>query len=93
MYSRVRKTEDKEYYAFIVSAHNLRSHEIVRKYFDRFPLYSFKNLAYKDWCTVLDLHKGNLSIENLEKIKTIKNQFNTKRKVFDFSLLDCLTLK
>lgn len=83
--------EDKVFYAFIAIAHNSRSHEIVRKYFDRFPLYSSKYLAYKDWCSVQDLHKGTLSKENLDKIKTIKAQFNSKRKVFDFSHLDCLT--
>ena len=30
------RVEDKVYYAFMVMAHNYRSHEIVRKYFDRF---------------------------------------------------------
>jgi len=48
LYTRTRKTDDKVYYAFMVVAHNSRSHEIVRKYFDRFPLYSSKYLAYKD---------------------------------------------
>lgn len=90
LYTRTRKTEDKVYYAFVAVAHNSRSHEIVRKYFDRFPLYSSKYLAYKDWCLVQDLHRGNLSKEKLDKIKIIKNQFNTKKKVFDFSHLDCL---
>ena len=91
LYTRTRHVEDKVFYAFIAIAHNSRSHEIVRKYFDRFPLYSYKYLAYKDWCSVQDLHKGTLSKENLDKIKTIKAQFNSKRKVFDFSHLDCLT--
>ena len=48
LYTRTRKTEDKVYYAFVAVAHNSRSHEIVRNYFDRFPLYSSKYLAYKD---------------------------------------------
>lgn len=38
-------------------AHNSRSHEIVRKYFDNYPLYSSKYLSYKDWCKVQD--QGN----------------------------------
>lgn len=89
LYTRVRKTEDKVFYDFVVVAHNSRSHEIVRKYFDRFYLYSSKYIAYKDWCLVQDLHRGgNLSKEKLDKIKTIKNSFNSKRKVFDFSHLD-----
>jgi hypothetical protein len=48
LYTRTRKREDKLFYAFLVVAHNYRSHEIVRKYFYRFPLYSSKYLAYKD---------------------------------------------
>ena len=32
-----------------------------------------------------------LSKEDLDKIKAIKAQFNSKRKVFDFSHLDSLT--
>jgi len=88
--SRTRKTEDKVYYSFIAIAHNSRSHEIVRNYFDHFPLYSSKYLAYKDWCLVQDLHRGNLTKEKLDKIKIIKNNFNSKRKVFNFSHLDSL---
>jgi len=93
LYTRTRKREDKVYYAFLVVAHNSRSHEIVRKYFDCFPLYSSKYLAYKDWTLVQDLHRGSLSKEKLDKIKTIKSNFNRKRKVFDFSHLDSLHLK
>ena len=93
LYTRTRKTEDKVYYAFVAVAHNSRSHEIVRNYFDRFPLYSSKYLAYKDWCRVQDLHERNLSKERLDEIKTIKNNFNSKRKVFDFSHLDSLHFK
>ena len=93
LYTRTRKAEDKVYYAFMAVAHNSRSHEIVRKYFDRFPLYSSKFLAYKDWCLVQDLHRGNLSKDKLDRIQTIKNNFNNKRKVFDFSHLDYLNFK
>jgi hypothetical protein len=89
LYTRTRKTEDKIYYAYVVVAHNSRSHGIVRNYFDRYPLYSSKYLAYKDWCLVQDLQTGNLSKEKLDKIKLIKNNFNSKRQVFDFSYLDC----
>jgi hypothetical protein len=93
LYTRTRKTEDKLYYAFMAIAHNSRSQEIVRKYFDRFPLYSSKYLAYKDWCLVQDLHRGSLNKEKLDKIKIIKNNFNSKRKVYNFSHLDSLQFK
>lgn len=74
-------------------AHNSRSHEIVRKFLDRFPLYSSKYLAYKYWCLVQDLHRGNLTEEKLDKIKIIKNKFNSKRKVYKFAHLDSLHFK
>lgn len=89
LYTRTRKTKDKVFYAFAVVAHNSRSHEILHEYFSKFPLYSSKFLAYKDWCLVQTLHKGSArSAENLEKIKEIKSQFNSKRTVFDFSHLN-----
>jgi hypothetical protein len=48
LYIRTRTVEDKVFYAFMAISHNSRSHKIVRDYFDRFPLYSSKYLAYKD---------------------------------------------
>ena len=92
LYTRTRTVDDRVYYAFMAISHNARSYEIVRNYFDRYPLYSSKYLAYKDWCRVQDLHLGaSLTKEALDEIKTIKDQFNSKRKVFDFSHLDSLT--
>lgn len=88
LYIRTRTSGDKVYYVFMVISHNLRSHDIVRSYFDRFPLYSSKYLSYKDWCRVQNLH--HLNNETLKEIKTIKSQFNSKRKIFDFSHLDSL---
>lgn len=93
LYTRTRKTEDKVFYAFAAVAHNSRSHEILRIYFENYPLYSSKHLAYKDWCLVQDLHRGSLNKEKLERIKAIKNEFNTKKKVFDFSHLNSLQFK
>jgi hypothetical protein len=55
LYSRTRHINDKVFYAFMVIAHSSKSHEITRSYFERFPLYSSKYLAYKDWCRVQDL--------------------------------------
>ena len=75
----------------MIIAHNFRSHQIVKKYFDTFPLYSSKYLAYKDWCLVQDLHKEkSLNKQDLDKIKEIKAKFNNKRKIFDFSHLNNL---
>ena len=92
LYTRTRTVEDRVFYAFMAISHKCLSHDIVRNYFDRFPLYSSKYLAYKDWCRVQDLHRvTSLSKETLDEIKAIKDQFNSKRKVFDFSHLDSLT--
>jgi LAGLIDADG endonuclease/NADH-Ubiquinone oxidoreductase (complex I), chain 5 N-terminus/Proton-conducting membrane transporter len=93
LYTRTRYKDDKIYYAFMVIAHNSKSHKIVREYFENYPLYSSKYLSYKDWCKIQDIHKGkNLSKEDLLKIKEIKSQFNNKRINFDFSHLSNLTL-
>jgi hypothetical protein len=48
LYTRTRSVNDKVFYAFTAISHNARSHDIVRNYFDRFPLYSSKYLSYKD---------------------------------------------
>ena len=66
----------------MVIAQNSNSH--VRSYFDRFPLYSSKYLAYKDWCRVQDLCKGKtLTLERIEEIKTARPRSSSNRKVFD----------
>ena len=88
LYTRTREMGGKKYYAFMIIAHNLRSHQIVRKYFNTFPLYSSKYLSYKDWCLVQDIHRDkSLNKQDLDKIRKIKAQFNSKRKIFDFSHL------
>jgi hypothetical protein len=46
--SRTREQKDKLFYAFMVISHSAASHAKVINYFDRFPLYSSKFLAYKD---------------------------------------------
>src|SRR5204862_2655631 len=48
LYTRTRYIKDKVFYSYMVIAHNTKSHEIVRSYFDKFPLYSSKYMAYKD---------------------------------------------
>ena len=93
LYTRTRYIKDKVYHSFIIIAHSSRNHIIVREYFDKFPLYSSKYLAYKDWCLVQDIYKTAkiLTKEDFNKIRKIKAQFNNNRKIFDFSHLDSLT--
>lgn len=94
LYSRTREQKDKVFYAFMVISHSAANHALVIDYFDRFPLYSSKYLAYKDWCLVVEqtrLRAGKvLTPEEISKVETIKAQFNSKRKSFDFSHLDSL---
>jgi len=39
----------------MVISHNIQSHVKIINYFDRFPLYSYKYLAYKDWKYIVQL--------------------------------------
>lgn len=48
LYSRSRIQKDKLFYSFMVISHSIKSHNKVISYFNRFPLYSSKYLAYKD---------------------------------------------
>lgn len=92
--SRTREQNDKIFYAFMVISHSAATHEKVIKYFNLFPLYSSKYLAFKDWSYVVELSKlragKNLTFEEISEVKKIKEQFNSKRKSFDFSHLDNL---
>lgn len=94
LYTRTRKQGDKLFYAFMVIAHSSISHDKVRAYFERFPLYSSKYLAYKDWIRVQDLRKsgGVLTDQQITEVEFIKSQFNSKRRTYDFSHLEFLTL-
>ena len=78
----------------MVISHSAVSHEKIISYFNLFPLYSSKYLAFKDWSYVVELSKLRagkvLNPEEILEVKNIKNQFNSKRKIFDFSHLDNL---
>ena len=93
--SRTREKKDKVFYAFMVISHSAASHEKVISYFERFPLYSSKYLAYKGWSYVVEqikLRAGKVLTEKeISEVEKIKSQFNNKRKSFDFSHLENLT--
>jgi hypothetical protein len=48
LYSRTREQKDKIFYAFLVISHSAINHEKIIKYFNLYPLYSSKYLAFKD---------------------------------------------
>lgn len=78
----------------MVIAHSSISHAKVRAYFDRFPLYSSKYLAYKDWISIQDIRAsaGIITKQQVREVEFNKSQFNSKRKLYDFSHLESLTL-
>ena len=94
LYSRSRIQKDKIFNSFMVISYNIKSHNKVIDYFDRFPLYSSKYLAYKDWKYIVELliKRNGKTLTNKEilEVEKIKAQFNNKRKIFDFSHLDSL---
>lgn len=94
LYSRSREQKDKIFYSYMVVSHNIQSHTKVIEYFDHYPLYSSKYLAYKNWRHVVQeirLRAGkSLTVEDILEIEKIKAQFNKKRAQFDFSHLDSI---
>ena len=92
LYSRTREKGEKIFYTFFVVSHSNLSNVIVMEYFDKFPLYSSKYLSYKDWSLVVKniiaRDSKPLSIKDISEIEKIKSQFNSKRKLFDFSHLN-----
>ena len=94
LYSRSREQKDKIFYSYMVISHSTESHKKVIEYFNRYPLYSSKYLAYKDWKYVVEQiqlrNSKPLTTENVKEIQKIKDQFNNKRKEFDFSHLDII---
>lgn len=94
LYSRSREQKDKIFYSYMVMSHNMQSHVKTIEYFDRYPLYSSKYLAYKDWKHVVEQIQKRagkpLTSENILEIQRIKAQFNQKRTTFNFSHLDSI---
>lgn len=94
IYSRVRIQGDNIYYAYMVIAHNKFSHDKIRSYFNNFPLFSSKKLAFDDWCIVQNIcnFNKNLTLNNFEQINKIKLNFNNKRTVFNWDHLEFLKI-
>jgi hypothetical protein len=90
--TRTRIQKDKMFYAYIVISHNVTSNNKVINYFNKFSLFSSKYLSFKDWSHVVELSKLRggkiLTAEETLEIQKIKEQFNSKRKSFDFSHLN-----
>nr|AOC61559.1 putative LAGLIDADG homing endonuclease [Gloeotilopsis planctonica] len=57
-------------YYYVIKASSLKSKDILRYYFDTYPLLTSKNLDYHDWCKVDD-HMRNKNTEKVIKLDSI----------------------
>jgi len=89
--SRSRIIGEKQYYSFILMAHNQISLNKIIDYFSRFPLLSSKYLDYKAWAYVLELQKANpRTTLYLEEAINIRKDFNATRTTYNWNhLKDC----
>jgi len=90
LYTRKRINKNKEFYAYLVIAHNMSSHLLICKYFNEYPLLSSKYLNFKDWELIVNMQKTktHLTPEGQKISKNIKLKFNNKRLIFNWNHLD-----
>jgi hypothetical protein len=93
--SRSRIIGEKQYYSFILMAHNQISLNKIIEYFSQFPLLSSKYLDYKAWAYVLELQKANpRTTSYLEEAINIRKDFNATRTTYNWShLKNCYLTK
>lgn len=84
--SRSRIKGDKQFYSFIVMAHNKVSLNKITDYFNKFPLLSSKHLDYLSWCYVLDLQTQNpRTTSYLDEALVIRKDFNKTRTTYNWN--------
>jgi hypothetical protein len=89
--SRSRILNEKQYFSFIIMAHNKKSLTIIKEYFLKFPLLSSKSLDFKAWIKILEFQKTNsITTSYLNEAIIIKKDFNKTRTTFIWDhLKDC----
>jgi hypothetical protein len=89
VYNRSRNIKEKIYYAYYLVASTIRSKDLLRSYFLKFPLYSSKYLDYLDWCKIIDLSKNvPLSNDTILKCTSLKLGMNKNRTYFNWDHLN-----
>ncbi len=55
--------------------------DVIKPFFDKYPLLGTKQLNYMDWCKILKLKEEgyHLTVEGIDLIKNIKSQINSSR--------------
>lgn len=61
---------------YTLKASSIQSKEIIINYFTKYPLKGSKFLDYLDWLKVINIENKK---DNLDKIRLIKSQMNSKR--------------
>lgn len=87
IYNRERIINKNIYFSYLIVAHSMLSQEKVCLYFDKYPLFSSKYLNYLDWKKIYLLQKIQKINENINICINIKNNFNNKRKNFNWEHL------
>jgi hypothetical protein len=86
--SRSRIINEKQFFSFIVIAHNKESLSIIKEYFLKFPLLSSKYLDFKDWKNILDLQKTNSRTTSyLNEAIITRKDFNKTRTSYNWDHL------
>nr|YP_009424209.1 putative laglidadg homing endonuclease [Ulva flexuosa]AQS79874.1 putative laglidadg homing endonuclease [Ulva flexuosa] len=79
------KRSGRLYYA--IKATSRKSKDILRSYFDSYPLLTSKFLDYKSWCNVDNLLKKKNLPKYLQQIQFLKQGMNNSRRSFTWNHL------
>lgn len=79
------KRSGRLYYA--IKATSRKSKDILRSYFDSYPLLTSKFLDYKSWCNVDNLLKKKNLAKYLQQIQFLKQGMNNSRRSFTWNHL------
>ena len=77
LHTVMEKKSGRYYYA--IKATSRKSKDILRHYFDTYPLLTSKFSDYKDWCAVDNLLKKKSHRKHLEQIQALKTGMNDSR--------------
>lgn len=86
LYTMVEKRSGVSYY--VIKGCSLKSKQILRNYFDTYPLLTSKFLDYKNWCAIDNIMQKKNYSKHFMEILQLKNQMNLKRTNFNWCHLE-----